>query len=126
MHSQEFFIPYVFPSMNQVIDNTKKHWSKYSHKKKVYQEKVCWLIRAERLKPMEFIDIELIWHEKNKRRDPDNMGGFGRKVILDALVDMGILENDGWKCVGQIIEDHVIAKLGYPGVMVILKNGSSI
>lgn len=123
---QQFFIPYVFPSMNQVIDNTKQHWSKYSKKKEMYQGKVCWVIKFAKLKPMETVVIEFVWHEKNKRRDPDNIGGFGRKVILDALVDMGILKNDGWGQVKGISETFTIAKPLYPGVMVILKNSSSI
>lgn len=37
------------------------------------------------------------WYEKNSRRDLDNISSFGRKVIQDALVKEGILENDGWK-----------------------------
>ena len=36
------------------------------------------------------------WYEKNSRRDLDNISSFGRKVIQDALVKDGILENDGW------------------------------
>ena len=126
MKPQQFFIPYVFPSMNKVIDNTKQHWAKYSKKKKLYQEKVCWVIRAVKLKPMGSVNIELQWHEKNRRRDPDNIGGFGRKVIIDALVDMGIIKTDGWAGVGKITEDHQIAKLGYPGVMVTLENGREL
>ncbi len=37
------------------------------------------------------------WYEKDNRRDLDNISSFGRKVIQDALVNMGTLENDGWK-----------------------------
>ena len=37
------------------------------------------------------------WYEPNKRRDKDNISSFGRKVIQDALVNAGILKNDGWK-----------------------------
>jgi Holliday junction resolvase RusA-like endonuclease len=36
------------------------------------------------------------FYEKNKRRDLDNISGFAHKVIQDALVKNGILENDGW------------------------------
>lgn len=41
--------------------------------------------------------MEYLWVEPNKRRDMDNISSFGRKVIQDALVDAGILKNDGWK-----------------------------
>lgn len=41
--------------------------------------------------------MEYTWFEKNKRRDLDNISSFGRKVIQDALVNNGVLKNDGWK-----------------------------
>ena len=39
--------------------------------------------------------IKFHWVEKNKRRDKDNIA-FAKKFILDALQEMGILQNDGW------------------------------
>lgn len=39
------------------------------------------------------------WYEPNRRRDLDNVSSFGRKVIQDALVDAGVLRDDGWKYV---------------------------
>ena len=41
--------------------------------------------------------MEYTWFEKNKRRDLDNISSFGRKVIQDALVNEGVLKNDGWE-----------------------------
>lgn len=41
--------------------------------------------------------MEYTWYEPNKRRDKDNVSSFGRKVIQDALVQCGVLKNDGWK-----------------------------
>lgn len=43
--------------------------------------------------------MEYLWVEPNRRRDLDNISSFGRKVIQDALVDTGILKDDGWKYV---------------------------
>lgn len=43
--------------------------------------------------------MEYLWVEPNRRRDKDNISSFGRKVIQDALVDTGVLKNDGWKYV---------------------------
>ena len=37
------------------------------------------------------------WYEKDRRRDPDNISSFGRKVFLDALVTCGVIKNDGWR-----------------------------
>ncbi len=43
--------------------------------------------------------MEYRWVEPNKRRDKDNVSSFGRKVIQDALVDTGVLKDDGWNYV---------------------------
>lgn len=43
--------------------------------------------------------MEYTWYEPNKRRDKDNVSSFGRKVIQDALVQYGVLKDDGWKYV---------------------------
>lgn len=45
-------------------------------------------------KPVQMI---YTWYEPNKRRDKDNISSFGRKVIQDALVQCGVLKDDGWK-----------------------------
>lgn len=37
--------------------------------------------------------ISFFWHEKTRRRDPDNVV-FAKKFILDALQKCGILHND--------------------------------
>jgi hypothetical protein len=42
------------------------------------------------------VKIDYHWYEPNKKRDLDNISSFGRKVVQDALVDNGILQNDGW------------------------------
>lgn len=45
------------------------------------------------------IFMEYTWYEANRRRDKDNVSSFGRKVIQDALVDTGVLVDDGWQYV---------------------------
>ena len=41
--------------------------------------------------------MEYTWVEPDRRRDLDNISSFGRKVIQDALVNAGVLKDDGWK-----------------------------
>lgn len=41
--------------------------------------------------------MEYRWIEPSRRRDKDNISSFGRKVIQDALVNTGVLKDDGWK-----------------------------
>ncbi|WP_342756772.1 RusA family crossover junction endodeoxyribonuclease [Kineothrix sedimenti] len=50
------------------------------------------------------------WHEKDSRRDLDNISSFGRKVIQDALVKDGILENDGWNNIKGFTDAFYIDK----------------
>lgn len=42
------------------------------------------------------VRISYIWIERDKRRDLDNVSGFGHKVVQDALVQCKVLKNDGW------------------------------
>jgi Holliday junction resolvase RusA-like endonuclease len=51
-----------------------------------------------------------VWHEPNKRRDLDNISSFGRKVIQDALVNSGVLENDGWQNIRGFNDEFKVSK----------------
>ena len=54
--------------------------------------------------------IKLIYRffEPNKKRDQDNVSGFARKVIQDALVVEGVIKNDGWGYVTGRAEEFYI------------------
>lgn len=52
--------------------------------------------------------VRYTWYEPNARRDKDNISGYGRKVIQDALVRGGFLAGDGWRdIIGFSDEFHV-------------------
>ncbi len=42
------------------------------------------------------VHVSFEFYEKNKRRDLDNISGWAHKVIFDALVNCGVLADDGW------------------------------
>lgn len=48
--------------------------------------------------------------EKDKRRDLDNISGFAHKVILDGLVEAGVIKDDGWKYVSMIRDTYAVDK----------------
>jgi Holliday junction resolvase RusA-like endonuclease len=52
-------------------------------------------------KKFDRVNVELIWVEANRRRDPDNIMG-GIKYVLDGIVKAGILKNDGWAQIASI------------------------
>ena len=63
-----------------------------------------------RLRITKPVIIRYRWYEPNKRRDLDNISSFGRKVIQDALVECGVLANDGWKEVCGFTDSFSVTK----------------
>lgn len=49
----------------------------------------------------------------NSRRDIDNISSFGHKVILDALVQEGILPNDNRDWIGGLRDEFAVEKGKY-------------
>lgn len=56
------------------------------------------------------VRMHYTWYEQTRRRDLDNVSSFGRKLIQDALVEVGILENDGWQNITGFSDNFVIDK----------------
>ena len=106
-----------FPTMNEIINIAKKHWTKYANMKKQYTDFVVWNTKKY-AKIHEQVDITFIWWCKNKRKDKDNIMA-GQKFILDGL-QKTILDNDNWKCVRNITHKFEVDKYN-PRVEVLLK-----
>jgi hypothetical protein len=121
MKTQTFFVHDRLPDMNQMIAACKGMRGRgtlYALMKAEMTEWVRLAAREAKLQPVSgYVYFDFIWHEPNKRRDPDNFSGGGKKFILDGLVKAGILENDGW---GQIhgFADHWQHDKAHPGVLV--------
>ena len=94
-------IPGRLPGLNEYTAACRTHPQAGAKMKKEAEEKVLVYImqQLQGMKIVKPVKIEFIWVEKDMRRDPDNISGFGRKVILDALVRTGILQDDSRKYV---------------------------
>lgn len=64
--------------------------------------------------------MEYTWIEPSRRRDKDNISSFGRKVIQDALVNTGVLKDDGWKHVVGFSDRFEVDKAN-PRIEVLIK-----
>lgn len=64
--------------------------------------------------------MDYLWVEPNRRRDLDNISSFGRKVIQDALVQCGVLQDDGWKHVVGFSDRFEVDKVN-PRIEVLIK-----
>ena len=55
------------------------------------------------------VRVEITWYEKDRRRDPDNIGS-AKKYILDSLVEAGVFPDDGWKYIKGFTDNFEIDK----------------
>lgn len=101
-----FKIDLKLPSLNDVIgENRGCKYTGASLKKNIEKQIAAYIRVAVAKKTLRHVDEPVVvvirWHEKDKRRDVDNVES-GNKFILDALVKNGILNNDNRRWVKQI------------------------
>lgn len=97
--SEKLVIPGTLPGLNEYIEAERVHRQKGASMKREAQRKVEWCAKSQlrKFRPAGPVWMKYTWYEPNRRRDKDNVSSFGRKVIQDGLVKVGVLENDGWK-----------------------------
>ncbi|WP_407453518.1 RusA family crossover junction endodeoxyribonuclease [Methanobrevibacter sp.] len=89
--------------------------------KKKNQKLIFEAIREAKLKPITNypVTLKITWYEPNKRRDIDNIT-FATKFIQDALVEMGMLEDDSQKYINGL-EHQVLVDKENPRIEVKIK-----
>lgn len=95
------------PSYNEVVQANRSGWQAGNRlKKQIESDIVYWIEQAKgrtQCEPVaQPINLHLIWHEPNRKRDVDNVQS-SQKFILDAMQKAGIIPNDSPKYVQQII-----------------------
>jgi len=118
-NEEKLVIEGELPGLNEIIENSKTHWAKYAEEKKSLTETVAWLAKEQIKNKYSKIDLTFIWFCKNKRRDKDNIIA-GQKFVIDGLVEAGVIENDGWNEIGNIIHYFEIDKKN-PRVEIIIE-----
>ena len=94
------------PGLNDYIAAERSNRYQAAKMKHEWQTLVCHEIRNQ-LKGVKLIEpvfLAYTFYEPNKRRDHDNVSGFAHKVIQDALVQMGVLRDDGWDYVAGFVD----------------------
>lgn len=95
----KFIIPGRLDGLNEYIGACRANPHKGNKLREKNQDICMWEIRKQ-LRGIQIsfpVFLHFSWYEPNRRRDPDNISSFGRKVIQDALVSCGVLKDDGWK-----------------------------
>lgn len=96
-----FTLPIRLPGINEYQNACRRHpMQGAAMKKEAMQKVMTYLTPVTHLKwPSQ---LEIIYTEPNKKRDIDNIIGFGSKVILDSFVKAGFLPDDGPSYVNKI------------------------
>lgn len=87
-------IPMKLPSLNEYINKCRYNRYAGNYMKQQIQKDLSYYFKD--LPELNKVKINFYWYEKNKRRDLDNIC-FGKKFILDALVNLGKLKDDNRK-----------------------------
>ena len=93
----KFIIEGRLPSLNEYCKAERTGYHAANRMKHDCQRTVEGYIRRFKLKPIKHpVKILYRFYEPNRRRDKDNIAGVAHKFIQDALVNAGILKDDGW------------------------------
>lgn len=111
---KKLIIPRRLNGLNEYIDAERTNKHAAAKMKREDMDTVLWACKAclRGWKARGPVRMHYRWYEPNQKRDMDNISSYGRKVIQDALVKGGYLENDGWKqIIGFDDEFYVDKKL---------------
>jgi Holliday junction resolvase RusA-like endonuclease len=108
------YIEGKFPSMNDIIAASKRHYACYSKMKKDNGEIFQW--GTKKLPKFNGpVVITFTWFYKNKRRDPDNIMA-AQKFALDAIVKNGIIQDDTGEFIASIVHLFVLGEKDGVGI----------
>jgi len=108
------YIPGPLPGLNEIIAAAKSGSGRsnaYARLKKEWTERIAWQFKIQNLRPVKRAYFEFLWIEKNRQRDPDNISA-GKKFVLDAMVEAGLMPKDGWRNVAGWADKFKIAGNG--------------
>lgn len=100
-------VPGELPTMNEIVKVSKAHYGAYANMKRKYTNLVAG--HAKGMPVIQRANLCITWYCKSRRKDPDNIS-TGIKFLLDGLVTAGVLENDGWAQIGEILHTFEIDK----------------
>ena len=101
MTNNELTLSFGLPGLNEMIRTARGNKYASAKQKKKYTQAVEAELIAQGCipeEPYQNIDIEFIWIESGRARDPDNVR-MGAKFVLDAMVNQGIIPDDSMKYV---------------------------
>ena len=94
MTPDRIIIPGRLVGLNEYTRACRSHWSRGSRLKRQQTELVAWYARAAGARGHEGpVEVTCEWHERDARRDLDNVA-FAAKFVLDGLVMAKVIAGD--------------------------------
>lgn len=114
--TQSLWVPGPLPGLNELLAAAKSgrgRGNAYSRLKSQWTETIWALAKSAKLQPMTTpVRLGFLWVERDKRRDPDNVAGGGRKLVLDGLVKAGVIADDGADEIRSWVDTFAVDKRG--------------
>lgn len=119
MREVRFTIEGRLPGLNEMLDAARRNrYTAANQKRKL--TRLC-ADACENAEPLTGpVDVTIYWHERDYRRDADNLTA-AQKFILDGLVVAGVIPNDNRRTIPQPPRHVVVVDKQRPRVCVVVK-----
>ena len=98
------------PGLNEYIASMNSSRYIGNKLKQSTQENIMWQLKQQGIKKLDVpVVIKFLWVCKNEKKDIDNVAS-AKKFCLDALVKVGVLQNDSRRWIKGFMDDFTIDK----------------
>lgn len=107
--------PFELMDHNTYINEQRRNRYAGNSAKRLETEKCALIIRSHMNKGLVITEeelplfLEFHWFVKDRRKDKDNIA-FAKKFVLDGMVEVGLIENDGWSHVDGFSDHFYVDK----------------
>lgn len=118
---QSFRIDSKLPSLNEYQDACRANKYVGAQMKQAVEEQIQWCLKRAMMQgTLKYTEAphryHFIWHERTKKRDPDNICS-AKKFIFDAMQKMGVIPRDSRKYVVGFTDDFLDSDTDYVEVL---------
>lgn len=132
IETNTFTVFLKLPSLNEYIGEMNNNRYKGNRLKKDMMELIQWHIykaandgKCRKVNPREYpVELHIEWHEKDKRRDVDNIKSAA-KFLLDAMTGINLIADDGRKYISQIYDKIIDDKETFVVVKIVPTGGKA-
>jgi Holliday junction resolvase RusA-like endonuclease len=98
----KFTIKGRLPNLNDITNSSRGNYHKANKQKQHAQEYISLFLPKCKVKQYP-VWVYVVYFERDKRRDVDNIAAGGNKVLMDAMKNHGLITDDSPKYIEQVI-----------------------